>query len=100
MASLRKDKAVSGYQAKFLSLGYDADSAATAAAALQAGEFDKVFETQASFIEAAKKAAVAGALDNQPDLSLGDRFGKDAKEKSELEQLRKYMGLPPTEKKG
>ena len=100
LASLRKDKAVSGYQAKFLSLGYDADSAATAAAALQAGEFDKVFETQASFIEAAKKAAVAGALDNQPDLSLGDRFGKDAKEKSELEQLRKYMGLPPTEKKG
>lgn len=100
LASLRKDKAVSGYQAKFLSLGYDADSAATAAAALQAGEFDKVFETQASFIEAAKKAAVAGALDKQPDLSLGDRFGKDAKEKSELEQLRKYMGLPPTEKKG
>ena len=100
LENLRKDKAISSYQAKFLGLGYDAESAAAAAAALQAGEFDKVFDAQATFIEAAKKAAVAGALNDQPGLSQGKPLGKEAQEKAELEKLRKYMGLPPVEKKG
>ena len=98
LESLRKDKAVSTYQAKFLGLGYDAETAATAAAALQSGNIDALFEAQATFIEAAKKAAVAGALDKQPGLSRGEPVGKEAQEKAEIAALRRYMGLPPEQK--
>ncbi|OUN08352.1 hypothetical protein B5G43_02940 [Flavonifractor sp. An92] len=99
LESLRRDKAVGAYQAKFLELGYDATAAADAAKALQAGEFDKVFAAQAAFIDATKKAAAAGALDKQPGLSHGDPVGAEAKKQAEIAALRRYMGLPP-EKKG
>lgn len=94
LESLRKDKAIGGYRAKFLELGYDAQSASDAAAALQAGEFDKVFEAQAAFVESAKKAAVAGALDKQPSLTSGNPVGNEAQEQTLTNQLRGYMGLP------
>lgn len=99
LESLRRDKAVGTYRAKFLELGYDAEAAADAAKALQAGDFDKVFAAQAAFIESAKKAAVAGSLDKQPGLTPGDPVGKEAKKQAEIAALRRYMGLPP-EKKG
>lgn len=99
LESLRRDKAVGTYRAKFLELGYDAEAAADAAEALQAGDFDKVFAAQAVFIESAKKAAVAGSLDKQPGLTPGDPVGKEAKKQAEIAALRRYMGLPP-EKKG
>lgn len=98
LESLRRDKAIGAYQAKFLELGYDANSAAEAAAALQAGEFDKVFAAQAAFIDAAKKAAVAGALDHQPGLTPGEPVGKEAQKQAEIAALRRYMGLPPLQK--
>lgn len=94
LESLRKDKAIGGYRAKFLELGYDAQSASDAATALQAGEFDKVFEAQAAFVESAKKAAVAGALDKQPGLTKGDPVGNETQEQTLTNQLRGYMGLP------
>ena len=99
LESLRRDKAIGTYRAKFLELGYDAEAAADAASALQAGEFDKVFAAQAAFIDATKKAAVAGALDKQPGLTPGDPVGKEAQKQAEIAALRRYMGLPP-EKKG
>ena len=99
LESLRRDKAIGAYQAKFLELGYDAADAADAAKALQAGDFDKVFAVQAAFIDATKKAAVAGALDHQPGLTPGDPIGKEAQKQAEIAKLRRYMGLPP-EKKG
>lgn len=95
LESLRRDKAIGAYQAKFLELGYDAASAADAAKALQAGEFDKLFAAQAAFVEAAKKAAVAGALDKQPGLSTGSPLGKEAQDAAEQAKLRRYFGLPP-----
>lgn len=99
LESLRRDKAIGAYQAKFLELGYDAADAADAAKALQAGDFDKVFAVQAAFIDATKKAAVAGALDHQPGLTPGEPIGKEAQKQAEIAKLRRYMGLPP-EKKG
>ena len=94
LETLRKDKAISGYRAKFLELGYDAQSASDAAEALQGGEFDKVFAAQAAFVEAVKKSAVAGALDKQPGLTSGDPVGKETQEQAEVNKLRGYMGLP------
>lgn len=99
LESLRRDKAIGSFRAKFLELGYDAEAAAEAASALQSGDFDKVFAAQAAFIDSAKKAAVAGALDHQPSLTPGEPVGKEAQKQAEIAKLRKYMGLPP-EKKG
>lgn len=95
LEALRKDKAVGSYRAKFLELGYDAESANQAAQALQSGDFETVFATQAAFIDSAKKAALAGALDQQPKLTPGAPIGKEAQEKAEIAELRRFMGLPP-----
>lgn len=94
LESLRRDKAIGVYRAKFLELGYDAESASGAAEALLTGEFDKMFAAQAAVIESAKKAAVAGALDNHPGLTPGGPVGKEAQEQAEAAKLRKYFGLP------
>lgn len=98
LESLRRDKAIGAYQAEFLKLGYDAEAAADAAKALQAGDFGKVFAAQAVFIDAARKAAVAGALDHQPGLTPGEPIGKEAQKQAEIAKLRRYMGLPPETK--
>lgn len=89
LEELRREKAISAYQAKFLGLGYDSDSAAKAAKALQAGDFDTVFETQSKFIETTKKAAVAGSLEYQPGLSNGSPVGKEAVENKTISAFRK-----------
>ena len=99
LEGLRRDKAIGEYKAKFLGLGYDAESAETAAAALQAGEFDKVFAAQSTFIETVRKSAAAGALDKQPKLTPGAPLSKEAQEQAAISQLRRFAGLPP-EKKG
>lgn len=95
LEGLRKDKAIGEYKAKFLGLGYDPDAAEKAAQALQSGDFETVFAAQATFIDSAKKAAVAGSLNQQPTLTPGEPIGKDAQEKVEIANLRRYMGLPP-----
>lgn len=77
---------------------YDTAAAAEAAKALQAGEFDKVFAAQAAFIDAAKKAAMAGALDHQPGLTPGEPVGREAQKQAEIAALRRHMGLPPQKK--
>lgn len=71
LEALRKDKTVASYQAKYLALGYDADLAASTAAAMASGDFDTVFANQALFGEKQKQAYDAAALNKQPGLSPG-----------------------------
>ena len=92
LEGLKRDKAVGTYQAKFLSLGYDAQSAEKAAKALQAGDFDTVFAAQEAFIETAKKSAVAQSLKNQPSLTNGNPLGGENVENAMLSSLRKAAG--------
>ena len=87
--TLRKEKAISSYQAKFLGLGYDAESAAAAAKALQEGDFDSVFASQEKFIEATKKEAVSGSLKKQPGLTGGNPVGKENIQDSTVDAFRK-----------
>lgn len=89
LESLRKEKAIQGYQTKFLELGYDAKSAQEAAQAMQAGDFDAVFASQAKFIETAKKDAVANSLKGQPSLSSGEPLNKENLEDSIVASFRK-----------
>lgn len=69
--ALRKDKTISGYQAKYLALGYDADLAQKTAAAMASGDLETVFANQAIFNEKQKQAFDAAALNKQPGLSAG-----------------------------
>lgn len=93
LEGLRKDKAVSTFQAKFLGMGYDEKSAAEAAAALQAGDFDAVFAAQEKFTDAAKKAAVAESLKQQPGLTAGKPLGGGDVENPAVAAFRKAAGV-------
>lgn len=93
LEGLRKEKAISGFQAKFLGLGYDADAAAKAAKALHAGDFDTVFATQEKFIEATKKSAVAESLKKQPSLSNGAPLSGSDVENAAVAAFRRSAGL-------
>ena len=91
--TLRKEKAIGTYKAAYLELGYDADMATENAAALHAGDFTKVFANQKKFIEAQKKAAVAGALDKQPTLTGGAPVSGQNVENQAVSSFRKAAGL-------
>lgn len=89
LATLRKEKAIGTYKAAYLELGYDAEMAADNAAALHAGDFSTVFANQKKFIEAQKKAAIAGALDQQPKLTGGIPVSEQNVEEASVSAFRR-----------
>lgn len=93
LEGLRRDKAISAFQAKFLGLGYDAESAAKAAKAMQSGDYDTVFATQEKFIEATKKSAVAESLKAQPKLTGGEPLSGSNVENATVAAFRKAAGI-------
>lgn len=95
LETLKKEKTVSGYKAQYLALGYDENLASETALAMAEGKMETVFQNQKLFQEAREKSYKAAALDNQPNLSSGEPIGQKAKEKQELNQARKNLGLPP-----
>lgn len=98
LEALKKHNAISELKASYLSLGYEEEKAVENAKALFAGDYKTVFANQKEFVESQKKAAVAGALDNQPGLSAGSPIGKENVVDSFSASLRKYAGLPPEQK--
>lgn len=92
---LRRDKAVSGYQAQYLSLGYSKELALKAAEAIADGDAATSLACQQEFIEAKTKELEAAALGKQPKLSAGmPPTAKDA-DKDTLNKERAWFGLPP-----
>lgn len=79
VATLRKEKTVSEYKAAFMEQGYDAELAASTAAALEAGDMKTVFANQAKQRQALEQQIRAELLKNTPgaDGNLGTG-GKDA----------------------
>ena len=75
LETLREERAISAHKASYLALGYDEAMALENAKALHKGDYDTVFANQKKFLEAQKKAAQAGAMDNQPGLSKGASGG-------------------------
>lgn len=66
---LTREKAVAGHKAKYIALGYDEDLASDTAAALLAGDADRVFENQKKFLESHDtryKAQLMGAVTAPP----------------------------------
>lgn len=92
LEALKKDKAISGHKASYLSLGYDEETAEANARALYAGDFEKVFANHKKFIETQKKTAAAGALDSQPGLSVGKPVTGKEMENRATDAFRKAAG--------
>ena len=90
LETLRKEKTVSAYKAKFLTMGYDEALAEEAANAMADGDADKVFANQQKFIEIHDKAMKVERLKNtsRPPAGSGDV-------KMTIEELRK---LTPQER--
>ena len=71
LETLRREKAIAGYKATYLGLGYDAELADKTAEAMANGDYDTVFANQKAFLDAQKKAIEAAALGKQPELTAG-----------------------------
>ena len=92
---LRRDKAVSGYVAQCLALGYDKDLALRAAEAMADGDAASILACQQDFLESKKKEYEANALNKQPTLTSGSPPTAKQAEKDEYNKLRAAFGLPP-----
>lgn len=87
--TLRTEKAVAGYTAKYLSMGYSEELAKSTAEALQKLDMETVFANQAIFNEQQKKAQDNAALNKQPGLTPGKAPGADQVEEKQIAAFRK-----------
>lgn len=71
LAELRRDKTVSEYKAKYLSLGYKEDLAEETAKALADGDTARVFANQQKFNDDYAKSLKASALRDTPRPGVG-----------------------------
>lgn len=71
LAEYEKNEAISKYKAKYLSLGFDEETAQRNAEALQSGDYDTLFGAHKKHIDAQRRAAVSESLNEQPSLSDG-----------------------------
>lgn len=94
LATLRKEKAVSDYTAKCVSLKMDGDLAAQTANALADGNIDAMFDCLKAFVEATETRLNNEMLNRQPGLSAGTPPTKGNVEDEITAQLRRYAGLP------
>ena len=93
LETLRKEKKVSEYTAKCVTLKMDADLASKTANALADGDMDSVFECLNAFVEATTTRLNNEALNRQPGLSAGIPPTKGNTEDEVTAQLRRYAGL-------
>ncbi len=71
LEELERERAVSGYQNAYLSMGYDGKLAKTAAEALAKGDMDAVFAAQKTHAEVREKALRAELLKSTPNPAAG-----------------------------
>lgn len=94
LETLRKEKKVSDYTAKCVSLNFGEDLAAQTANALADGNMDAVFDCLKAFVEATVTKANNEALNRQPGLSAGVPPTKQTAIDNDMEQMRRWMGAP------
>ena len=93
LRSLRRDKAVSGYVAQCLALGYDKDLALRAAEAMADGDAASVLACQQDFLENKKKELEAAALGKQPPITPGKPPKGESDDDKLAQTMFKYAGL-------
>ena len=94
LETLRKEKAVTDYTNKALEVGFDTETAAQAANAMADGDMNAVFDALKAFVEATKTRLNNEALNRQPGLSTGIPPTKQSTDDADLNNLRRYAGLP------
>ena len=100
--ALLKEKTISGYKAKYLSLGYDENLANETAEALANGELDKVFANQKKHNESVEKKIRADVLKETPKPEGGngsDEITKEKFSKMSIAEQYKYSVEHPEEYK-
>lgn len=95
LETLRKEKKVSDYTAKCVSLNFGEDLAEQTANALADGNMDAVFDCLKAFVEATTTRLNNEALNRQPTLSTGIPPTKSTTEDEITAKLRRYAGLSP-----
>ena len=95
LESLRKEKAVSDYTGKCLSLNMESDLAAQTANAMADGDMNTLFDCLKTFVEATEQRIKNEALNRQPGLSAGVPPTTKAVTDEETALLRRYAGLSP-----
>lgn len=93
LRSLRRDKAVSGYVAQCLALGYDKDLALRAAEAMADGDAATVLACQQDFLDNKKKELEAAALGKQPPITPGKPPKGESDDDKLAQTMFKYAGL-------
>lgn len=93
LRSLRRDKAVSGYVAQCLALGYNKDLALRAAEAMADGDAASVLACQQDFLENKKKELEAAALGKQPPITPGQPPKGESDDDKLAATMLKYAGL-------
>lgn len=85
---------ISTNKAKFMSVGYDAETAETLANALPEGVSDEFFATQKTFLDGQRQKIVTETINKQPGLSVGTPPTAAQAETEQENVWRKHMGLP------
>lgn len=93
LATLRRERTESGYNAKFLENGFDAETAAKMAKILPDGVTDEFFSAQKAFIENAVTKAKGDALNSQSPPSAGLPVGTDKQADDIQAKLFEYAGI-------
>lgn len=93
LQQLLAEKRISGYTARLMEVGYDANTAKVMASALPDGVADEYFEVQKSFIAGKVQATKSELLNSQPSVTPGNAPTKEMTDALEKEKLRKAFGL-------
>lgn len=91
---LRKSKTVTDYTNRAMAVGFDADTAASAANAMADGDMDAMFGALKAFVEATTTRLNNEALNRQPVLSTGVPPTTNTTVDTEYENMRRWMGAP------
>ena len=91
--NLRREKALAGYKASYLSQGYDEQLAEEAATAMVDGDMDTVFAVMKKQSVNAEKAMRAKILKETPVPPASDDPNDEKKKQEEAKKLRSYFGL-------
>lgn len=92
--TLRREKALAGYKASYLSQGYDEQLAEEAATAMVDGDMETVFAVMKKQSVNAEKAMRAKILKETPVPPASDDPNDEKKKQEEQKKLRGYFGLP------
>lgn len=90
---LRRERTASTYTAKYMEIGYDAETARALADTLPDGLGDDFFTRQKSFLEDTIQKTKAQVLNQQPQPTAGSPLSGKTAEDLEMEKLRKWAGL-------